>query len=215
MTTVLPITVSGGRRKPLRLAATLLIVLAGHALLLVVLGLQQPNARWLFRNSLVSEPVRVILWPRSRQAPSARGGGRGKRSIQKATAPAIASIETVPALPGTPAPAAGQGAGFASGEGLGWPKFGMTLARRIRPAIGCAHPELYRLNAREQVRCDEQLGEEGRRARFLGLMIPLDKEAAYDRVVHCRRVYYDNNTPAGVQGLGYVPSMRECPPDSH
>lgn len=198
----------------MRLAATLLIVLAGHALLLVVLGLQQPNAKWLLRNSLVSEPVRVILWPRARQAPTARGGGRGKRSDQKRTTPANPSAETIPALPGPPASAPGSGAGVASGEGLGWPKFGMNLARRIRPTIGCAHPELYRLSEREQERCDQKLGDEGRRARFLGLMIPLDKEAAYDRVVHCRRVYYDNNTPAGVQGLGYVPSLRECPPDS-
>ena len=61
MTTVLPITVSRGTRRPLRLAATLLIVLAGHAVLLVILGLDQPNIRWLLQRSLIAEPVQVLL----------------------------------------------------------------------------------------------------------------------------------------------------------
>ena len=226
MTTVLPIAVSRGRRRPLRLAATLLIVLAGHAVLLVILGLDQPNIRWLLQRSLIAEPVQVLLWPKARQAQTARGGGRGPRSDRKRTAPASPIVEAIPAPQGPPAQAAGSGSGAASGEqeGLGWPTFGPNLARRIRPTIGCAHPEAYRLSKREQERCDDELGEQGRHARFLGLMIPPEKAAAYERTLHCRRIYDDNNTPTGNQtsnapggitGLGYVPSLRECPPGEH
>ena len=181
MTTVLPIAVSRGRRRPLRLAATLLIVLAGHAVLLVILGLDQPNIRWLLQRSLIAEPVQVLLWPKARQALTARGGGRGPRSDRKRTAPASPIVEAIPAPQGPPAQAAGSGSGAASGE-------------------------------------------QGRHARFLGLMIPPEKAAAYERTLHCRRIYDDNNTPTGNQtsnapggitGLGYVPSLRECPPGEH
>jgi hypothetical protein len=203
-----------------------LVVAAVHLLLLLLLARWTPALKGLWRGG-PREVVPVILWPLRRIEPAARTSGRPLRPHQpSAPSPSAPPELAVPAAAGVASGSGGAGQGPRAA--LGWPDISPNLFRRIRPSVGCAHPEAYRLSQRELDRCNQGLGELARTAPDLGVMTPPGKAAAYAQALHCRRVYYDNDTPtgnqpstAGLPGLGYVPSIHrfgagkaECPPDA-
>ncbi len=122
----------------------------------------------------------------------------------------------VPPLPSPANPAPESAAPLASGaERPGAPSIPFAGLRR---SIGCADPEAYHLSAAERDECRRRLGAGARNVAALPLMIGPEKRAAFDRSLHCRRIYHDAPMPigtaasnTGIAGLGYVPSLRECP----
>jgi hypothetical protein len=136
-------------------------------------------------------------------------------------APAEASVPVLPATP-APAPAAPPDSG---------PK---GLLPGLSGKLGCDDPLTFHLTPEQRQVCANNLARLGREARPLELNIPDQKKAAYDRYVHCGKVYRNAGVPpsgsnedgpitgGGVHsnqnptfgtgaGMGHVPSLKECP----
>ncbi len=195
-----------------RFLTGLALATAFNAAVLGLAGLQSPKLRAFLVPPRPEPAVPVLLWPRAPRPRVERAAHSQARRPRRPEAAPPAAAQPAPAQAGagTTAVAAGPGQGATAGSG-GWPAWGGSVFRRIRPAIGCAHPEGYRLTASEQDRCDEALGKNADPWPG-GPFIPREKALAYERALHCRRTYADNNTPLGPGQMGYIPSLRECPP---
>jgi hypothetical protein len=230
MTAVLPIGLSRPPQRRRSQAAALILVLVAHAVLIGLAATERAEIRALIDRSEAPPPaIPVILWPTQPRTAATRSGGRAAvvhpRMLRKRKDEGAVAIPSAPTAPAAPAAGAGAVGGPGEGGGPGWPSFGPNLARRMRPEIGCAHPDAYRLSDQERAHCDEELGQQARNAHDLGVGIPPGKQAVYDLMLNCRRNYDNNNTPQGTQasnapgdmrGLGYIPdARRDCPPGEH
>ncbi len=91
----------------------------------------------------------------------------------------------------------------------------------LRLKVGCADPDPFHLTPQEQQTCGEKLAEMAKTAKPLDINIPDDKRAEYERATRCRASQGampssagGSNAAGGIGGLGYVPTLRECPPSS-
>lgn len=86
--------------------------------------------------------------------------------------------------------------------------------------LGCEDPASFHLNEGQRAVCQNNVGETARRARPLDLDISDENKAAFDHAARCHEAYGRGGIPsatessggASIKGLGYVPSLKECPP---
>jgi hypothetical protein len=107
--------------------------------------------------------------------------------------------------------AGGRIVGFEGGGGGG----GLRMQR------GCLTPETYRLTPEERAACLDRVGAEAQGRRPLGLNIPADKQAEYDRQAACHaanvaaaipRSNQESDATGKILGLGDNPRLRDCGP---
>jgi hypothetical protein len=153
--------------------------------------------------------------PAALAAADADGHGRptphpaAKPAGRRRAAPAPPSSAAAPARPiAKPAapPPAPAGASTT-------PTPGQPLFSKIRPALGCAHPDEYGLSAQERARCEELFSDLARAAPSFGSDVPPGKASAYARSLHCRRMSEAQGPP--MEGVIEGPSLRQCPPGEH
>ena len=94
-------------------------------------------------------------------------------------------------------------------------------AKGIRPSLtgrlGCDDPMSFHLTDAQKARCENNVGAAARAAKSLNLDIADAKLRAYDRAARCHAAA-TGAMPASAsgegasKGLGYVPSLKECPP---
>jgi hypothetical protein len=98
--------------------------------------------------------------------------------------------------------------------------------------FGCDDPDAYHLDAKARERCKQRWEKTPTLKAELAPLIAAEKTAAYERRIRCRDKYELAavpsgtassrrdppigspmlNPPASMRGLGYVPSLAECPP---
>jgi hypothetical protein len=86
---------------------------------------------------------------------------------------------------------------------------------------GCLTPETYRLTPEERAACLDRVGAAAQGRRPLGLNIPADKQAEYDRQAACHaanvaaaipRSNQESDSTGRIRGLGDNPRLRDCGP---
>jgi hypothetical protein len=124
----------------------------------------------------------------------------------------VAAPPSVAARPlaATPAAPASIDAGASAAMG--------NLTRALRGSVGCSNPDAVGLTPAERDACRRRLHAGLEDAKPLS-GLTAEKRARFDQVVHCREVYQNAGVPmpgspsnGPIAGLGYVPSLRECPP---
>jgi hypothetical protein len=112
---------------------------------------------------------------------------------------------------------AGGGGGVVGGRIVGFEAGGGGL----RMTRGCLTPETYRLTPEERAACLNRVGVEVGGGSRLGLNIPADKQAEYDRQAACHaanvaaatpRSNEESNAAGGIKGLGNIARLRDCGP---
>jgi hypothetical protein len=118
------------------------------------------------------------------------------------------------------APAGGAQAGGGGGV-VGGRIVGFEAGGGLRMTRGCLTPETYRLTPEERAACLNRVGVEVGGGSRLGLNIPADKQAEYDRQAACHAANVAAATPRSnqesdatgrIRGLGDNPRLRDCGP---
>jgi hypothetical protein len=165
---------------------------AGHGLVLALIGLNVPQVRERLLED--EEQVMVVDLVRAPPPPRARRPDARPSAIPQASpvrprivvAPAPSAVAPLPLAPvpapAAPAPAskAGGGSGGAvGGEGSGPP--GGDLRGALRGStVGCANRAAVGLNRREVEGCDEKLGAGAKDARYIAAPMDARKRSAFD-----------------------------------
>ncbi len=162
--------------------------------------------------------VRLIPPPQARSRPKPP---RPTQNAQRAAAPAPLRPHLTPAPPAavstTPLPETSAQA--APPKVLYGPS---GLQPSVSGRLGCDDPLGIHMTPEQRQACANNMAALGRAAKPLGLDISARKQADYDRKVHCQDVYkrggmpsfnsLDASTGGQINGLGYNPSLKECPP---
>ena len=144
---------------------------------------------------------------RRRQAEAPRQHAHVRSSGRTAGAPAAPSKAAPKPIATAPPATAGASTTPAAGQP------GPPLFWKIRPAVGCAHPDEYGLTAQERARCEALLSDLARAAPGFGSDVPPAKAAAFARSLRCRQMTEAQRGPA--EGVFAGPSLRQCPPGEH
>jgi hypothetical protein len=201
--------------KRTRRATTLtvfVLAIAGHALLIAMLALERPQVG--FRIGPGLPPVRVSLMPPTPPAAASKPPSRRP--------PPPPSVPTLP-IPVPPAPVAPQASAPVELPNLARPVF--RVWPRPLPGgtdwggTGCDDPVRH-LSPEQREHCLKRWGSPNQQIAEIPAMIARDKQAAFDRRIWCRDKYNDAPVPIGTDasqntmfpGLGYNPSLKDCPP---
>jgi hypothetical protein len=210
---------TAGMKRRRRLAAIAAGSVAVHLLILVLIGSYVPRTFWRIRN-LDQGAVQVQLERRPRPAPAEPRPRPQALTARRAPTPTTAAASPAPApapaphLPAVPPP---PGAPSSWTVGPAQPALPPGFLGSLQAHVGCAGAELARMSPGQREACARQLAEGAAEAPYIQAPIAAEKRAAWDRVVHCRKVYDDAGVPVGTDGwgLGYVPRLRDCGPKDH
>jgi hypothetical protein len=102
--------------------------------------------------------------------------------------------------------------------GEGGPK---GLLPSLTGRLGCDDPITFHLTKEQMAVCEQRLAETAKAAKPLALDIAAAKMAEYERDRRCHDIYtrggipssssHDDSTGQQITGLGYNPSLRDCP----
>jgi hypothetical protein len=162
----------------------------------------------------LERPLVPILPPETKPLPAPRPAS----SLKPAPAPRLPAPVAAPPSPTAPhlaaaaaTPSIDAGASAALGD----------LTRALRGSVGCSNPDAVSLTPAEREACRRRIHAGLEDAKPLS-GLTAEKRARFDQVVHCHDLQSaavpmpsaTSNAAGGISGLGYVPSVRECPPGS-
>jgi len=201
-----------GRSRARRTTAIVAVSAAIHVLLLSALAIEvtRPGPARTAEQTAVQVTLERLPKPPPKTKPSP-AKSRQTQPAPSVTPRFVAAPQAIaPAQPLAPAaPRVDAGEAAAMGD----------VVRALRGSVGCAHPDAAGLSAAERAKCPRQFVSGGEGVKPLS-GLTAEKRARFDQALHCYHDYYaapvppgpaPSNGAGGMPGLGYIPSMKECP----
>jgi hypothetical protein len=199
--------VKSRRTVAITLASTVIHILLISALVIGVPLSGPPRAPEQPVIQVTLEPPPAELEAVRPKKPAKHSAAAAAPATPLAAAPRAAQM--APSLPSNP-PAADAGASAAMND----------LVHALRGSVGCSNPDAVGLTPSEREACRRRLHAGLEEAKPLS-GLTAEKRARFDRAVKCHQDYevaamppVHGESTGPIQGLGYIPRLRDCPPSA-